>query len=58
MATEDVVYLLHGLGFDTGVDLDRLAMTGHWISEQLQRPNLSRAGVAIRKTSNPGSKPS
>ncbi|NIP17887.1 MAG: hydroxymethylglutaryl-CoA lyase [Xanthomonadales bacterium] len=55
VATEDVVYLLHGLGFDTGVDLGRLAMTGRWISEQLQRPNLSRAGVAIRKSSNPGS---
>jgi hydroxymethylglutaryl-CoA lyase len=35
LATEDLVYMLHGLGFDTGVDLDALVDTGRWISEQL-----------------------
>ncbi len=50
VATEDVVYMLHGLGFATGVDLGRLAATGAWISEQLQRPYSSKAGVAIRNT--------
>jgi isopropylmalate/homocitrate/citramalate synthase len=47
VATEDVVYLLHGLGFETGVDLKKLALTGRWISNQLDRPNMSKAGEAI-----------
>jgi len=47
VATEDVVYMLHGLGFDTGIDLDALAITGDWISKQLQRPNNSKAGLAL-----------
>jgi len=51
VATEDVVYMLHGLGLGTGVDLHRLAMTGRWISNRLERPNHSRAGEALtRKT--------
>jgi hydroxymethylglutaryl-CoA lyase len=48
VATEDVVYMLHGMGCHTGIDLRGLARTGHWISEQLQRPNASKAGVAMR----------
>jgi isopropylmalate/homocitrate/citramalate synthase len=52
VATEDVVYMLHGLGLKTGVDLEALAATGAWISTQLQRPNNSKAGVALlNKTS-------
>ncbi|MCK5481629.1 MAG: hydroxymethylglutaryl-CoA lyase [Gammaproteobacteria bacterium] len=47
VASEDVVYMLHGLGFATGIDLDALANTGDWISKQLQRPNNSKAGLAI-----------
>lgn len=47
VATEDVVYMLHGLGLDTGIDLYELAKTGDWISKQLQRANSSRAGVAL-----------
>jgi len=39
--------MLHGLGLETGVDLVALAQTGEWISEQLQRPNHSRAGLAL-----------
>lgn len=46
VASEDVVYLLEGLGFDTGVDLEHLARTGHWIAGRLGRP-ASRAGEAI-----------
>jgi hydroxymethylglutaryl-CoA lyase len=46
VATEDVVYMLHGLGFDTGVDLDMLAEIGAWITKQLARANTSRAGLA------------
>jgi len=47
VASEDVVYMLHGLGFATGIDLDALAKTGDWISKQLQRPNNSKAGLAL-----------
>jgi isopropylmalate/homocitrate/citramalate synthase len=47
VASEDVVYMLHGLGFRTGIDLNALAMTGDWISKQLQRPNNSKAGLAL-----------
>lgn len=47
VASEDVVYMLHGLGFVTGINLDALAITGDWISKQLQRPNNSKAGLAL-----------
>jgi len=47
VASEDVVYMLHGLGLNTGIDLDKLALTGDWISKQLQRPNNSKAGLAL-----------
>jgi hydroxymethylglutaryl-CoA lyase len=48
VATEDVVYLLHGLGADTGIDLPRLVAAGAWISAQLGRPNGSRVGAAMQ----------
>ncbi|MDH3901979.1 MAG: hydroxymethylglutaryl-CoA lyase [Xanthomonadales bacterium] len=47
VASEDVVYMLHGLGMKTGIDLYELAQTGEWISKQLDRPNNSRAGLAL-----------
>jgi len=47
VATEDVVYLLHGLGISTGIDLNALAATGDWISAELGRTNAARAGRAI-----------
>ena len=47
VASEDVVYMLHGLGLSTGIELESLATTGDWISRQLQRPNNSRAGLAL-----------
>ena len=47
VATEDVVWLLDGLGIETGIDLARLAETGAWISEALGRPNGAKAGRAI-----------
>jgi hydroxymethylglutaryl-CoA lyase len=47
VATEDVVYLLHALGADTGVDLDALVDCGAWISAQLNRSNSSRVGRAV-----------
>jgi len=53
VASEDVVYMLHGLGLSTGIDLDALAITGDWISKQLQRPNNSKAGRAIVTSKQP-----
>lgn len=47
LASEDLVYLLHGLGLHTGVDLEALAATGQWLSQQLGRANQSRAGIAL-----------
>ncbi|WP_421911925.1 hydroxymethylglutaryl-CoA lyase [Marinobacter sp.] len=47
VATEDVLYLLNGLGIKTGVDLDKLVATGEWISEQLKRHNGSKVGQAL-----------
>ncbi|MFK3798900.1 hydroxymethylglutaryl-CoA lyase [Pseudomonas sp. NPDC088444] len=46
VATEDVLYLLNGLGIDTGVNLDRLIRAGQRISEVLGRPNGSRVAKA------------
>ena len=47
VATEDVVFLLNGLGIETGVDLDALASAGAWISAALGRPPVSRVGRAL-----------
>ncbi|MCC4284117.1 hydroxymethylglutaryl-CoA lyase [Marinobacter salarius] len=47
VATEDVLYLLNGLGTKTGVDLNKLVTTGEWISEQLKRHNGSKVGQAL-----------
>ena len=47
VATEDVLYLLHGLGVRTGVDLDAVVDAGLFICEAIGRANASRAGRAI-----------
>lgn len=47
VATEDVLYLLRGLGIDTGIDLDQVVATGQWISAYLGRKAFARAGNAI-----------
>lgn len=47
VATEDVVYLLEGLGIATGIDLQALAAVGQWISGELGRTNASRVGRAL-----------
>eukprot|EP00163_Fabomonas_tropica_P000562 TRINITY_DN10367_c0_g3_i1.p1 TRINITY_DN10367_c0_g3~~TRINITY_DN10367_c0_g3_i1.p1 ORF type:complete len:303 (+),score=38.12 TRINITY_DN10367_c0_g3_i1:135-1043(+) len=47
VATEDVLYLLNGLGIKTGVDLDKLVATGDWICGQLNRHNGSKVGQAL-----------
>ena len=47
VATEDVVFMLHGLGIHTGVDLEALVDAGAWISGELGRPPVSRVGRAL-----------
>jgi hydroxymethylglutaryl-CoA lyase len=47
VATEDVVWLLKGLGIDCGVDLDRLVDTAAWISTQLGRTPASKVAQAV-----------
>ncbi|MGQ0741916.1 MAG: hydroxymethylglutaryl-CoA lyase [Alphaproteobacteria bacterium] len=47
VASEDVVYMLEGLGMHPGVDLDALAHTGAWISKALGRETASKAGRAL-----------
>ncbi len=51
VATEDVVYLLDGLGMQTGVDLGRLVAAGRWISAELGRETGSKVGRAWRDPS-------
>ena len=48
LATEDLVYALHGMGFATGVDLARLVDTGVWLSRLLGRPSASKVNRAMR----------
>jgi len=47
VATEDVLFMLNGLGIDTGIDLDKLVDAGAFISGVLGRPPASRAARAI-----------
>lgn len=46
VASEDVVFMLQGMGFETGVDLGLLIETGQWLSAQLARANGSKVGLA------------
>ena len=47
VATEDVVYMLNGMGIKTGVDLQKLATVGQTISDRLGKANQSKVGKAI-----------
>ena len=47
VATEDVVYMLHGLGIETGIDLDRLIDAGEYICAALGRATNSRVARAL-----------
>ena len=50
LATEDLVWQLHGMGVDTGVDLSALVETSVWMAEQLGRPSPSRVVQALGGT--------
>ncbi len=47
LATEDLVWMLDGLGIDTGVNLESLVTTSRWMAEQLGRPSPSRVVQAL-----------
>ena len=47
VATEDVVFMLHGMGIETGIDFDKLVDAGAYISDFLQRKPNSRAATAV-----------
>jgi len=47
VATEDVIYMLNGLGIETGIDLDQVVDAGAFISQQLGRKGASRVGNAL-----------
>jgi hydroxymethylglutaryl-CoA lyase len=52
LATEDLVYMLQGLGFDAGIDLDALIGVASWINHQLHRAPRSALARARRKSAN------
>jgi len=47
VATEDVVYMLHGMGIETGVDLQKLVEAGDYISNAISRPTMSKVARAM-----------
>ncbi len=47
VATEDVLYMLRGLGINTGIDFDAVVDIGQWMSSHLNRKGGSRAGNAV-----------
>jgi hydroxymethylglutaryl-CoA lyase len=49
LATEDVVWMLDGLGVETGIDLGRLLDASAWLAGHLGRPTHSRVGAALRQ---------
>jgi hydroxymethylglutaryl-CoA lyase len=48
VATEDLVYMLNGLGIEHGVDIKKLIAAGNFISQKLQRVNGSKVGIALQ----------
>jgi hydroxymethylglutaryl-CoA lyase len=46
VATEDLVYCLHSLGVDTGIDLEEMSRIGEWITSEIGKPNSSSVGKA------------
>lgn len=47
VATEDVLYMLQGMGIDSGIDLTEVVKVGDWISQKLNRVNGSKVGLAL-----------
>ena len=57
VATEDVIYLLHGLGYETGVDLNRLIDVGQFITQALKRDISSKVARALLSQRQEASEP-
>ena len=49
LATEDLLWQLHGLGIETGIDLDAMVATSTWVAGQLGRPSPSRTVQALKE---------
>jgi hydroxymethylglutaryl-CoA lyase len=47
VATEDVLYLMHGLGLETGIDIYKIVQAGDMMCQQLQRKNQSKVALAL-----------
>lgn len=47
LATEDLLWMLHGLGIDTGIDLDAVCAVSHWMTGQVGHPIPSRVATAL-----------
>lgn len=52
VATEDVVYMLNGLGIETDIDLEKLADTGGWICDQIGKSSASKVNLALAAKRN------
>jgi hydroxymethylglutaryl-CoA lyase len=53
LATEDLVWMLHGLGIETGVDLEQVAATSVWMAGHLGRPSPSAVVRALAPSASP-----
>ena len=47
VSTEDVVYMLHGMGVETGINLLKLVEAGHYISQEISRQTMSKVARAM-----------
>jgi len=52
VATEDVLYMLSGMGIETGVDMEKLAAAGRFIADSVEKPLASRVGQVLQKRHN------
>lgn len=50
VATEDVVYMLNGIGVKTNIDLQKLMVAGDFINHHLQRPSGSKTSIAMNRS--------
>lgn len=55
VATEDVVYMLNGVGVKTNVDLGKLLLAGDFISSHLGRPSTSKTAIALNRVTSDAS---
>lgn len=56
VATEDVVYMLNGLGVKTSVDIEKLMSAGDFISKKLGRLSGSKTAIALNRVTSDASK--